>query len=628
MYIEFKPGEKYAAKNAETSDNIETFQDCGYVLKPDEIVVDIDKLPIEKIQKLIEAFDIQTQTVWTDRGVHFYFSKPEGSRRPQTGVCKLGFEIETKTSSNAPRGVTIKRNGVQRKIDNFGKREPFPDFFKTSKNYDSLLGMGDGDGRNEKLYRHKRKLKNCDDWYRILTFINNVIFDEPLPTREFNALARQESKEDRDKCEECEVADRLKRMKKFNRWGGRLWYWSYEKKKFIPQDGNLQRMVYDECEGKKTNFVDEVIKQIEYTCPLYDRGTEFRIKLKNGYLLGGKFYPYDDLDEFTPFSIDLEYDPNAEPVPIVDNYLSQLATDRSETGEYTEEDFEAYKNVILETMAFPMVVNPEMTRRLSRFAIFRGDGANGKGTLLQIIKDIYGSENCSYLSIENMGDDHYIPSMVGKLVNLGDDVEDKPIGTKPFKVIKNITTGDDIEIRRLYKDPEHVQILTKLIFTSNSDIRTFDKGPALKRRMYWMPMFNTVEKPDPKFIARITTEKAKRYWIKLLVEAYARLCNDGWTDSRICTDYNDQYHIHNDIAEMFVKEAGIDAMRGRTMTEVKEMFSEWNTDDDRKLSSKNFKRTLWETFKAGFGTRRSENSTTRVIMLQEETRQNVKPTFK
>ena len=65
------------------------------LLEENELIVDIDCLSKKKIEKLISLFNIQTQTVWTTRGAHFYFKKPQ-SFRGSKAVCPLGFEVEYK----------------------------------------------------------------------------------------------------------------------------------------------------------------------------------------------------------------------------------------------------------------------------------------------------------------------------------------------------------------------------------------------------------------------------------------------------------------------------------------------------------------------------------------------------
>lgn len=622
-FIEFQPGEKYAKPGADKSDFTESFQDCGYLLTKDEIVIDIDHLPKESIRELCKTFDIKTQIVWTNRGAHLYFKKPPRHRRTD-GVCRLGFEIEELTCTNRPNGVTVKRDGVLREIENAGAREALPDIFTVSKRFEDLTGLSEGDGRNRKLYTHKMKLNNCEDWFRIIRFINEHVFDEPLPQKEFDSLSRAEQSEgDQKTTNEADVAEQVIREFKCAKWASQVWFWSEKAGKFISDDEELAAIIAKRIAVKDPNKVEKAMKWLRINAKKYPADYIFKIRLRNGFLADGKFTPIV-VDDFTPHCIDIDYNPDAEPVPAIDEYLDQIVNE----PKYTQQDMQDYRNRLIEIMAYGLIVNPERVRVLSKFHILRGEGSNGKGTFLEIMKTIYQPENCSTLSIEDLADATRINSLTGKLVNLGDDVEDKPIGKTQFKHIKNITSADTVTIRRLYKEAESVVLQAKLIYTSNSDLRTFDKGHALERRMCWVPMFNTVRKPDPNFITKMTTPEALEYWMKLMVEAYMRLYKHGWTESKICANYNGEYHRHNDISKMFIEELEKDDFLYKTRQEVLDMFDKWNTDDDRKLNMRAFKQNIWLLYRMGFGVNTRQGKSAKVLMEQCETKQNLKPTFK
>ena len=79
MYVKFDENQKFTRKqlkDQEISDNLDDFEDAGYILTDEELVVDIDNLSHETIKAMIDTFNIHTKTVWTDRGVHLYFKKP------------------------------------------------------------------------------------------------------------------------------------------------------------------------------------------------------------------------------------------------------------------------------------------------------------------------------------------------------------------------------------------------------------------------------------------------------------------------------------------------------------------------------------------------------------------------
>ena len=93
QFIEYLPGKKHPMKGADVSDSHESFADAGLVLSDNDLVVDIDNVPRQTLEKMIEIFNIKTQYVWTDRGLHLYYKKPESFKGAKK-VTALGFEVE------------------------------------------------------------------------------------------------------------------------------------------------------------------------------------------------------------------------------------------------------------------------------------------------------------------------------------------------------------------------------------------------------------------------------------------------------------------------------------------------------------------------------------------------------
>ncbi|MBM7565267.1 DUF5906 domain-containing protein [Paenibacillus sacheonensis] len=146
MYVKFEAGKKWAnsKKSLEKSESITTFDDCGYVLEPNEVVIDIDiddrknvGHTKNSILQMLAIEGIETQTVETTRGYHLYFNydglNQDEKFAPESRVTigSLVFDVEFKTVKSNP-WVTIKLNGEERKITNEGKRMMLPDCFLTS----------------------------------------------------------------------------------------------------------------------------------------------------------------------------------------------------------------------------------------------------------------------------------------------------------------------------------------------------------------------------------------------------------------------------------------------------------------------------------------------------------------
>lgn len=616
MYIEYEPGTKHAGKNPEKSEFIDAFENCGMALTSEDLVVDIDHLPKDAIKALISEFNIKTETVWTERGVHLWFKKPSNFSRRKDGICRLGFEIEQHTSSSRPEGMTIKRNGVERKRENIGARQYMPTIFEVgtkNKPYQNMVGMDEGEGRNKALFTHRKALNNCAGWEKMLRFINYHIFATPMSDDEFADVARDMAI-DKDIDDKYFVATEVMRECKTVVYSGMIWW--YRNGAYFAENKNVSLIqhIYAKCEGQTTRYVDEVVKQILYRSPHIDDKAGLPIQLRNGAITDGEFVKIKDVG-FTPYYIDVNYKPDAEPVEIVDEYIDSLTSGDPD-----------YRDLLMEIMGFAMVTDPEQIRALGKFFMFRGDGQNGKGTLLQIMKRIYNAENCTSLSIKELTDDRYKVTMIGKLANLGDDIQADAINNDQMKILKNISTADTIETRHMYSESESTTFTTKLYFTTNSDIKSFEKGYAYKRRVVWLPMFNKVEKVDPHFISKITTKEALEYWIKLIVDGYKRLYHNGcWTECKIIEDYNNQYHEKNNVCMQYAKELDPDTeIVGRTINEMRDDFQEWASDDS-KFSSKLFKDAVWSLYQIGIGRSKQGGRTRRVFMRQDETNQDVKP---
>lgn len=613
MFIEYKPGEKHAGSGAARSETMDTFQDCGQLLTDDDIVIDIDHLPKESIKALITVFGIKTETVWTERGAHLWFKRPLWFTRKKDGVCRLGFEVEQHTKSTNPYGMTVKRNGKARQIDNPGVRMYLPRYFSGDPRvkYKDMTGMSEGDGRNKDLFAHRAKLNkaNADHVESLIAFINRHVFAEPLDDGELESITRDLPPSD-DDGKYLVIVNAIMREHRTVRYSSLTWW--YENDQYItdPKNERLKRRVYETCETETTRFVDEVIKQIEYKSPLIPPDTVFPIRFNNGILRNGKFITIKDYREFTPYYIPIDYKEDAAPVQIVDDYIDNL------TGKDPD-----YRNLLMEVVGYVMITDPEQIRSLGKFFMFRGDGANGKGTLMEIMKRIYNAKNCTNLSIKQLVDDRFKVTMIGKLANLGDDVEAEAINNEQLKVIKNISTADTVSTRHLYAESETNVFTVKLYFTTNSDIRSFEKGYAYRRRVVWLPMFNKVEKPDPRFITKITTTEALEYWIRLIVEGYKRLYkNVAWTECKAVTEYNEKYHQANDICFQFANDLDQDEIRGKTMQEIRTNFAEWDTEG-RKFSPKRFKEAVWDLYKMGIGVSKVSGKSKRVFMTAEDTSQ-------
>lgn len=562
-YIEYLPGEKHPAKNAATSDFIEAFTDCGQLLEDNEVVIDIDDIGHDQIRAMIDSLGIVTECVWTNRGAHLYYRMPPGGLTARAHVCALGFKVEMKTAKNSPRGITRKQNGKERRAENVGVREVIPWYFSSLQKFPELVGLHEGEGRNEKIFKHVAKIGTDKDPERIAQFINNYIFADPMPETELLATVGSALNRGQSEKEEYTLAGELIDRYKCVLYEGIVWLW--DGVKYVPnENGDLMDIIWDRCVGQKMKYVREIADQIESRCQKIKEDT-FIVRFKNGYVDNGRFYHDKSIDVFTPFYIPIEYDPQAEPVQIVDDYINSIVSNDPD-----------YRALLLEALAYPLITDLEKMTSYAKFFILRGDGQNGKGTFFNIMRRIYGKANCSAFSPQELKDEKNLVSCVGKLVNLGDDISPEAFNNEVMKRLKNLSSADMVGLRRLYQQGKQGQLYTKMFFSTNADIKTFEKGYAYQRRVIWLPMFNRITKKDGRFVSKITTPEALRYWVRLIVDSYQRLWDAGeFTQSAAVQEYNESYHKDNNHMNEFLELIDIDVqLIDRPVREVRELYNE------------------------------------------------------
>lgn len=575
MYVEFVKGMKFPTRNPEYSDFLDSFEDAGHVIEDNEVIVDIDNFSHEFCRTLIDFFGITTKTVWTDRGVHLYFNKVNSKLGKKTGICALGIPIELKNKTN--KYITVKRNGIARKVENEDIKMNFPEMFNI-KSYDNLSELDEGDGRNNALFKHWKKLlkSTVENKEEIIRFISEHVFPTALPLKEVENILKNDSSDERISNDEQQQVDAINIINKYKcvKYQATLFFKNGENYSNDIDEFNYILSNYV-LGNKSATYIENVKKLIMMKTRTIHQDDMF-IQFKNGILKNGEFIEIVT-DEFTPYRINVNYNTNAVVVNVVDEYLHNLCNNE-----------ENYIKHVLEAIASSFILDVELKRHLSKFWLFYGDGGNGKGTLLTIIRKILDDDNCSSLDLFDLKDDRKITSAVGKLANLGDDVSaKKAMDDETTKRLKNITSADSIEFRPLYSNPKKAIISPTLIFTTNKIIKTWEKGNSIKRRIIWCPMLYKPQTKEPKFISKLTTTEALEYWIKLLVEAYQRLYqNKQFTESKTITEFTEQYHSNNDPVENFVSELNVfEDIIGKTLADLRELYLSYVDDTDSSAPS-------------------------------------------
>lgn len=157
--------------------------------------------------------------------------------------------------------------------------------------------------------------------------------------------------------------------------------------------------------------------------------------------------------------------------------------------------------------AFGYCLMPETY--LEAFFVFHGPGRNGKSTILNILRTLLGEDNVASLSIEQLSGLHgttHAYQLVGKLANLCSDLNEMDRVSEGM--LKSIVSGDQITVRRLYKDPVQFRPQCKLFFATNVLPRFNDTSLGIWRRMQLIPFDYVVptERVDVSLLKQLEEE--------------------------------------------------------------------------------------------------------------------------
>ena len=174
-----------------TMDNLEN---AGLMLNNDVVLIDFDGDNKEKEKWIIEQLKLNypTLTIKTDKGYHFYYSKPSDIiiKSKSDVITVGGFQCDYKTGNQY---AIVKRYGKERERNQeltLTDLPELPQILYPINLKTNLSNMSEGDGRNDGIFTHlccvRQKYHNIKI-EELGEYINNNIFSMPLNHRELNS---------------------------------------------------------------------------------------------------------------------------------------------------------------------------------------------------------------------------------------------------------------------------------------------------------------------------------------------------------------------------------------------------------------------------------------------------------
>jgi putative DNA primase/helicase len=118
---------------------------------------------------------------------------------------------------------------------------------------------------------------------------------------------------------------------------------------------------------------------------------------------------------------------------------------------------------------------------LQKIFLFHGEGGNGKGTLMRLLRAMLGQKNYSSVSLHQLVDDRFATSgLYGKIANISGDLSSRFLADP--QVLKEITGGDSISASRKFGQSFEFVPYAVPVFASNEYFRTSDSSIGWRRR--------------------------------------------------------------------------------------------------------------------------------------------------
>lgn len=154
-----------------------------------------------------------------------------------------------------------------------------------------------------------------------------------------------------------------------------------------------------------------------------------------------------------------------------------------------------------------------------KYVLLLGEGRNGKGVLLSMLKGLFGAENVSGISRQAMAEESpTLPELNDKLMNI--IMDGKMDYIKDSSAEKTLIAGESMYIRPLYANTT-VEVQTNALFVEalNREPKARDKSSALQKRLARF-YFPNVYAQDKAFHKHMTSERMLGAFLALLIDHY------------------------------------------------------------------------------------------------------------
>lgn len=241
-------------------------------------------------------------------------------------------------------------------------------------------------------------------------------------------------------------------------------------------------------------------------------------------------------EDFLRYCLDFDYDPQAT-APMFQKYLDRVLPDK---------DCQA---VLSEYMGYIF----SKGLKLEKVLLLTGSGANGKSTFFTIATAIFGQDNVSSFSLQELTKGQYQRAeLQDVIVNFCSEIS----GKMETAVFKQLASGEPVSARHIFGRPFTMTDYAKMVFLCNELPWQIEQTDAFFRRFIIIPFEQTIpeEERDPDLANKIIASECSGVFNWMLDGLKRLLKNKRFTDSEVIKRQIDLFRYERDTVAVFVDE--------------------------------------------------------------------------
>lgn len=242
--------------------------------------------------------------------------------------------------------------------------------------------------------------------------------------------------------------------------------------------------------------------------------------------------------------------------------------------------------------------------------LYGPNGSNGKSTLLNMLSQLVGKENASFLSLQDTAEKFRLMGIYGKSINIGDDIPDTYFPDS--SIFKRLVTGEAVTAEKKGRDPITFNSYAKLFFAMNTLPPVGDKSKAFFSRVLLVPLNNDFSSPGKRDVTlkdKLWSKEEMEYLVRLSMDGLRRLMAQGEFTRPACViKAMREYELENNPIVGFLAE--YENPLNMSTTKVYEDFKDWCHENGHKgiATKARFSREVCKKYKLTTKSRRDSSN--------------------